>query len=139
MAEGAPSKLNEVSSNQTVVLGEGISEIIESIYQTALASTSSAEPKDDANTVERYDIIQDDMQEYVNANCSGRWSFNSKDLRNIHCFVSEGKYKRKKCCPYCPFEDIKDATMIAKLHRLLQSFHQRINESFAPVTLGGWS
>ena len=29
------------------------------------------------------------------------------------------------CCLYCPFEDIKDATMVAKLHRHLQSFHQR--------------
>ena len=33
--------------------------------------------------------------------------------------------KGKKCCPYCPFEDIKDATLVAKLHRHLQSFHQR--------------
>ena len=30
-----------------------------------------------------------------------------------------------KKSPYCPFEDIKDATMVAKLHRHLQSFHQR--------------
>ena len=56
MAEVAPSKPNEVSSNQTVVLGECISQISESSYQTALASTSSAEPNDVANTVEGYDI-----------------------------------------------------------------------------------
>ena len=40
-AERAPSTPNKVSSNQTVVLGEGISQISESSYQTALASTSS--------------------------------------------------------------------------------------------------
>ena len=122
-AERAPSTPNKVSSNQTVVLGEGISQISESSYQTALASTSSAGPDDVANTMEGYDNIEDDMQQYVNANCSGKWRFNSKYLRKIHIVVSEGKYKKKKCCPYCPFEDIKDATMVAKLH--LQSFHQR--------------
>ena len=124
-AERAPSTPNKVSSNQTVVLGEGISQISESSYQTALASTSSAGPDDVANTKEGYDNIEDDMQQYVNANCSGKWRFNSKYLRKIHIVVSEGKYKKKKCCPYCPFEDIKDATMVAKLHRHLQSFHQR--------------
>ena len=108
-----------------MVLGEGISQISESSYQTALASTSSAGPDDVANTVEGYDNIEDDMQQYVNANCCGKWRFNSKYLRKIHIVVSEGKYKKKKCCPYCPFEDIKDATMVAKLHRHLQSFHQK--------------
>ena len=48
-----------------------------------------------------------------------------KYLRKIHIVVSEGKYKKKKCCLYCPFEDIKDATMVFKLHRHLQSLHQR--------------
>ena len=124
-AERAPSTPNKVSSNQTVVLGEGISQISESSYQTALASTSSTRPDDVANTMDGYDNIEDDMQQYVNANCSGKWRFNSKYLRKIQIVVSEGKYKKKKCCPYCPFEDIKDATMVAKLHRHLQSFHQR--------------
>ena len=123
-AERATSTPNKVS-NQTVVLGEGISQISESSYQTALASTSSAGPDDVANTMEGYDNIEDDMQQYVNANCSGKWRFNSKYLRKTHIVVSEGKYKKKKCCPYCPFEDIKDATMAAKLHPHLQSFHQR--------------
>ena len=36
--------------------------------------------------------------------------------------LSKGKYKKKKCCPYCHFEDIKDAT-ISKIY--LQSSHQR--------------
>ena len=69
-AEGAPSTPNKVSSNQTVVLGGGISQISESSYQTALASTSSAGPDDVANTMEGYDNIEDDMQQYVNATCS---------------------------------------------------------------------
>ena len=132
-AERAPSTPDKVSSNHTVVLGEGISQISESSYQTALASTSSAGPDDVANTMEGYDNIEDDMQQYVNANCSGKWRFNSKYLSKIHIVVSEGKYKKKKCCPYCPFEDIKDATMVAKLHRHLQSFHQR---ELRAVTLG---
>ena len=122
-AERAPSTPDKVSSNQTVVLGEGISHISESSYQTALASTSSTGPDDVANTVEGYDNIEDDMQRYINANCSGKRRFNSKYLRKFQIVVSEGIYKKKKCCPYCPFEDIKDATMVAKLHRHLQSFH----------------
>ena len=71
-AERAPSTPDKFSSNQTVVLGEGISQISESSYQTALASTSSTGPDDVANTVEVYDNIEDDMQQYVNANCSGK-------------------------------------------------------------------
>ena len=124
-AERASSTPEEVSSNQTVVLREGIIQISEKSYQAALASTSSTEPDNVANTVERYDNIEDDMQQYVNANCSGKWRFNSKYLRKIQIVVSEGKYSKKKCCPYCPFEDFKDATMVAHLHRHLQSFHQR--------------
>ena len=108
-----------------MVLGEGISQIRESSYQTALASTLSAGPDDDANTMEGYDNIEDDMQQYVNANCSGKWRFKSKYLGEIQIVVSEGEYKKKNCCPNCPFEDIKDATMVAKLHRHLQLFHQR--------------
>ena len=104
-----------------MVLGEGISQISESIYQTALASTSSAGPDEVANTMDGSDNNEDDMQQYVYSSCSGNWRFNSKYLRKIHIVVSEGKYKKKKCCPYCPFE----ATMVAKLHRHLQSFHQR--------------
>ena len=75
--------------------------------------------------MEGYDNIEDDMQQYVNAKCSGKWRFNSKCLWKIHTVVSEGKSKKKKCCPYCPFEDIEDATMVAKLPRHLQPFHQR--------------
>ena len=75
-AERPPSTPNKVSSNQPVVLGEGISQISESSYQIALASTSSAGSGDDANTVEGYDNIEDGMQQYVNANCSGKWRFN---------------------------------------------------------------
>ena len=33
--------------------------------------------------------------------------------------------ERRNARPYCPFEDFKDATMVAHLHRHLQSFHQR--------------
>ena len=110
-----------------MVFREGISQISESSYQTALASTSSAGPDDVANTMEGYDNIEDDMQQYVNANCYGKWRFNSKYLRKIHIVVSEGKYKKKKCCPYCHFEDTKDATMVAKLHRHLQSFYSVSN------------
>ena len=108
-----------------MVLGEVISQISESKYQTALASTSPAEPNNVANPVENYDNIEDDEQKYVNANCSGKLRFNSKYPRKILIAVSRGKYKKKKCCPYYPFEDIKDATMVAKLHRHLQSFYQR--------------
>ena len=67
-SERAPSTPNKVSSKQTVVLGESISQISESSYQTALASTSSAGPDDVANTMEGYDNIEDDMQQYANAN-----------------------------------------------------------------------
>ena len=123
--ERAPSTLDKVSSNQTVVLGEGISQISESSYRTALASTSSTGPDDVANTVEGYDNIEDDLQQYVNANCSGKWRFNSKYPRKIQIVVSECKYRKKKNCPNCPIEDIKDATMVAKLHCHVQSFHQR--------------
>ena len=70
MVERAPSTPNEVSSNRTVVLGEGISQISESSYQVALASTSSAERNDVVNTVEVYNNIEDNMQQYVNAKCS---------------------------------------------------------------------
>ena len=108
-----------------MILGEGISQISESSYQTALASASSTGPDDVANTVKSYDNIEDDMQQYVNANCSGKGRFNSKYLRKIQIVVSEGKYKKKKCCPHCPFEDIKDASMVAKIHCHLQSFHRR--------------
>ena len=80
-AEAAPSQPNEISSNQTVVLREGISQISENNYQTAIASSSSAEPNDVANTVEGCDNIEDDMQEYVNAICSGNLRCNSKYLR----------------------------------------------------------
>ena len=114
-AKRTPSTLDKVSSNQTVVLGKGISQISESSYQTTLASLSLTGPDDVANTVEGYDNIEDDTQQYVNANCSGNWQFNSKYLRKIQIAVSEGKYKKKKCCPYCPFEDIKVATMVAEL------------------------
>ena len=94
-AETAPSTLDKVSSNQTVVLGEGIRQISESSYQTALASTSFTGPDDVANAVDGYDNIEDDMQQYVNANCSGKWRFNSKFLGKIQIGVSEGKYKRR--------------------------------------------
>ena len=67
-AERAPSTPDKVSSNQTVVLGEGISQISENSYQTALASTSSTGPDDVANTAEGYDNIENDMQQYVNEN-----------------------------------------------------------------------
>ena len=53
-SERAPRTPKKVSSNQTVVLGEGMSQISESSYQTALASTSSAGPDDVANTMEGY-------------------------------------------------------------------------------------
>ena len=68
--ESAPSTLSKISSNQTVVLREGISQISESSYQNALASTSYGGPDDVANTVEGYDNIEDDMQQHANANCS---------------------------------------------------------------------
>ena len=107
-------------------MGESISQITESSYQTKGASTSSAEPNDVANTVEGYDKIEDEMQEVLNVNFSGDWRFNSKYLGKIHIVVPEGKYKMTKCCPYWYFEDIKDATMVTKLHRhFLLSFHQR--------------
>ena len=70
MVERAPTTSDEVPSNLAVVLGEGISPISESDYQTALASTSSAD--DVVNTVQGYDNIEDDMQQYVNDNCSGK-------------------------------------------------------------------
>ena len=108
MAEGAPSKPNEPSSNQTLVLGERVSQISENSYKTALASTSSAEPNDVANTVEDYDNIENNLQEYVKANLSGKLRFKSKYLKKIHIVVSGGKYKKKKCCTYCHLEGIKD-------------------------------
>ena len=70
MVERAPTTPNEVSSNLTVVLGEGIPQINESNYQTAQASTSSA--GDVVNTVQGYDNIEHDMQQNVNDNCSGK-------------------------------------------------------------------
>ena len=130
-AERAPSTSNTVSSNQTVVLGEGIFQISESSYQTALASTRSAGPDDVANTMEGYDNIEDDMQQYVNANCSGKWRFNSKYLRKIHIVVSEGKYKKKKCCSYCPFEESK---MRQWLPIYIAICNHSIKESSASVT-----
>ena len=113
-AERVPSTPNKVSSNQTVVLGGGIFQISGSSYQTALALTTSTLPDDVAKTVEDYDNIEEDMQQYINANCYEKWRINSKYLKKIHIVVSEGKYEKKKCCPYRPFKDIKDATMVAK-------------------------
>ena len=118
-----------------MVLGEGNSQITERSYQTKHASKSSAEPDDVANTVEGYDKIEDDMREEVNVNCSGNWRFNSKYLRKIHIVVCEGKHKKTKCCPYWSFEDIKDATMVTKLHR--HFCYHFIKENSASVTLGG--
>ena len=69
MVQRAPTIPDEVSSNQTIVLGEGISQIGESSYQTASASKSSA--VDIVNTVQGYDIIEDDMHQNANNNCSG--------------------------------------------------------------------
>ena len=94
-------------------------------YQTALASTSSAELCGVADTVEDHDNIEDYMQKYVNAKCSEKWRFNSKYLRKIHIAVPGGKYKPTKCSLYLPFEDINDATMVAKLACHSQSFHRR--------------
>ena len=91
IVERAPTTPNEVSSNQTVVLREGFSQINEFNYQTALASKSSAGVV--VNTVQGCDNIEDDMQQYVNDNCSGNCKFNSKYLRKIQIVVSEGKYK----------------------------------------------
>ena len=68
LAERAPKNPNEVLS--VVVLGEGNSQISESSYQTALASSSSAELSGVADTVEDHDNIEDDMQKCINANCS---------------------------------------------------------------------
>ena len=132
IAEGAPNKTDEIPSNHTVLLGEGISQISESGYYTALASTSSAEPNDVANTVEGYDNIEDGMQEYVNANCSGKWRFNSKHLRKIHIVVSWCKYSKEKCRPYCLFK-------ISKMRRWSLNYIAICNhskESSASVTLG---
>ena len=126
MIERAPTTPDEVSSILTEVLGEDISQISESDYQTTLASTSSA--CETVNTVQGYDNIEDDMQQHVNDNCSRKWKFNSKYLRKIQIVVSEGKYKKENKIqnkeeiqkrPYCLFEDIKDATMVAKVHRHL--------------------
>ena len=124
-AERAPSTPDEVSSNQTVVLGEGISQISESSYQTALASTSSTEPDDVANTVEGYDNIEDVLQQYVNASCSGNRRFNSKYLRKIQIVVSEVKYKRRNVILLSFRRYQRCDNGRAKLHCHLQSFHQR--------------
>ena len=123
MVERAPTTSDEVPSNLAVVLGEGISQISESDYQTALASTSSAD--DVVNTVQGYDNIEDDMQQYVNDNCSGNGNSTQSISGRSTSLSLKVNTKKKKCCPYCPFEPIKDATMVAKLHRHLQSFHQR--------------
>ena len=63
MVERAPTTPGEVSSILTEVLGEDISQISESDYQTTLASTSSA--CDVVNTVQGYDNIEDDMQQFA--------------------------------------------------------------------------
>ena len=93
--ERTPTTPGEVPSNLAVVLGEGISQISESEYQTALASTSSA--GDVACTLQGYDNNEDNLQQNVNDNCSGKWIFNSKNLRKIQIVVSEDIYKKKKC------------------------------------------
>ena len=130
MVERAPTTPEEVPSNLTVVLGEGISQISEKSYSTALASTSSA--GDVVNTVQGYDYIEDDMQQYVNDNCSGKWKFNSKYLRKIQIVVSDGKYKKEKCCPFC--------SKISKMRRWSPNYiaicNHSIKESSASVTLG---
>ena len=59
--ERAPSTPDKVSSNQTVVFGESVSQVSGSSYQIAVASTSSTGPDDVANTVEGNDNIEDDM------------------------------------------------------------------------------
>ena len=82
--------------------------------------------------MEDYDNIEDDMQEFVDRTCSEKvLRFNSKFLRKIHIVVSEGKYIKKKCCPYCSFEDNEDVTMVAKLPR-----HHPIKPISASVNLG---
>ena len=87
--ERAPSKPNEVPSNQTKVLGEGISSISLKIYQTALASTSSVDPNDVANTVDVHENFADEMQ----PNVSKRGQFKETYLKEFYIVVSQRTYK----------------------------------------------
>ena len=88
-AERAPSKPNEVPSNQTKVSGEGISSISLKIHQTALASTSSVDPNDVANTVEVHENFEDEMQPKV----SKRGQIKETYVKDFYIVVSQRTYK----------------------------------------------
>ena len=134
MVERAQTTSDEVPSNLAVVLGEGISQISESDYQTALASTSSAD--DVVNTVQSYDNIEDDMQQYVNDNCSGKWRFNTKSQsisgRSTLLSLKVNTKRRNVVLTV----SLKTSKMRQWLPNYIAICNHSIKESSASVTLG---
>ena len=100
-----------VGKTKEVVLdAEGISQISESSYKSATTST---------DTQEMELVIEKFVQK------TGQCQFNAKFLRKIKIQVALNKHRKAKCCPYCPFTEPENATMVQKLARHVDKFHRK--------------
>ena len=61
------------------------------------------------------------LEEYTKK--TGTMKFGAKFLQKIKIQVAESKYKKKRCCPYCPFKELSQATLVQKLARHVSSKH----------------
>ena len=83
------------------------------------------------------------MEKYVQK--TGQCQFNAKFLRKIKIQVALNKHRKTKCCPYCPFTEPENASMVQKLTRHVDKFHskqlrdlnlQRINKEIEDLEEG---
>ena len=108
-----------VEKTKEVVLdAEGISQISESSYKSATTSTDTQEMDN-----KEKEIV---MEKYVQK--TGHCHFNAKFLRKIKIQVALNKHRKTKCCPYCPFTEPENATMMQKLTRHVINFIAKNSE-----------
>ena len=93
-------------TKEVVLDAEGISQISESSYKSATTSTDTQEMDD-----QEMELV---MEKYVQK--TGQCQFNAKFLRKIKIQVALNKHRKTKCCPYCPFTEPENATMVQKHH-----------------------
>ena len=122
-------------TKEVVLDAEGISQISESSYKSATTSTDTQEMDD-----QEMELV---MEKYVQQ--TGQCQFNAKFLRKIKIQVALNKHRKTKCCPYCPFTEPENATMVQKLTRHVDKFHreelrvlnlQRINKEIEDLEEG---
>ena len=102
-------------TKEVVLDAEGISQISESSYKSATTSTDTQEMDD-----QEMELV---MEKYVQK--TGQCQFNAKFLRKIKIQVALNKHRKTKCCPYCPFTETENATMVQKLTRHVDKFHRK--------------